>query len=392
MSWGDVEKGNKQGGSGVIGRFVSFKDKERVLLRVLDEQPHTIQMHKVSMEVNGENKFRTIQATESPDDNYILATAGNRFPAVSQYNIRAYEYDEDHEDGGEVRILQGGVQIFKALKKLFDDFGHLNQFDIVISKEGTGRDTEYTVSAAPRSRELDVEAITAAMLEDEALAWENVYSPITGEEQRQILEDAEIDITYDPVAALASGMEFDHAKGQTFTFGKYKGKTVQEMLVIDAGYVDWAGKNVTSNDALAAACRVAADHVRQLGDGNVKKGAKLLASGSAPAPAAAPAPARTAKAAGTASEPQKKAAAPAPAAAPPKAATKPAAAAAQKPAANNEEHTNLVKEITAVFNNDDRFGDAQEIVAVVKKHGNGKTRVRDLNVEQLTALKADIEG
>lgn len=46
---------------------------------------------------------------------------------------------------GEVKILESGNTIFKAIKAAFDEYGDLDTVDFKISKTGAGLDTEYAV-------------------------------------------------------------------------------------------------------------------------------------------------------------------------------------------------------------------------------------------------------
>lgn len=352
MAWGDVDKPNRGGGA---GRFVQFEDGKAIRLRILDEEPHTTRTHKIAQVVGTEEVFRSIPATTLPDDNFILKRNGKRYPDVMQFNMRAYVYVKDEKgrdmpDGGEIKILQGGPAIFKPLRDLYTEHGSLSQFDITIKRTGTSRDTEYTVSAAPRSLEIDVDALKVAMSSDATIQWENVFPNFTAEDQQKAILEAGFDIDYDPAKALAESMSFDAAKAIKFTFGKHKDKTVGDVLVQDGGYIIWAADNVTSNDDLAAACRVASSHMKKV---------------SVPA-----------------AEPKKiEAKAPAPAAA-----KKEAPKAKEDPAKRED----LMTRVGDYFEQDPRFEDVQEMVSVIKKHGAGKTRLKDLSVAQLESLLNEV--
>lgn len=349
MGWSDLDK---KDGSGLSGRFVKVKSDAPVRLRFLDEEPYTTFVHKVTGKPDAANKdgvFRSIAATPKLDDDHIQAVNGKRFPAVAQYNMRCFEFKRDDKgkftDEGEIKILQGGPGIFKPLRGICEESGSLRDYDILISAAGTGRDTEYAVTASPMSRNIDVNALLTKLEQDPTLAWENVFPIMTAEMQKKILFDSKIDITYDPVAEIVAVMSLDQALGTTLAFGKYKGKTVQDVMVIDASWIEWAGANVTSNDSVAAACQIAF--------GNVS----ALASGDTPQPQLPPAPKST----------------PAATAKPPKASP-----------AKDEARAALVASVSSKLED----LPAPKIVAAIKEHGAGKTRLKDLNIEQLTALDA----
>lgn len=355
MSWNDVDE--KRGGAS--GRFVSFEDGKGVRLRILDEEPKTIRVHKISQPVKRGDKteevFRTIPATPNPDDNYILQMNGKRYPDVPVYNMRCFEYKRDDAGKftdpptGEIKVLQGGPAIFKDLKKIYEEFGHLNQFDVVITRTGKGRDTEYAVSAAPNRLDCDVAGLTAKIAQDASLNWDNIFPPASADDQKKALTEAGFNVTYDPAAEIAARLSWDDASKVRFTFGKYgqKGqeKTVGELVIIDAGYVTWAAENVTSSDELAAACRVAVKHMSQ------------LESGTAPVKQIEQ----------------------------PKAAPKPAPE-------NKAKRADLEKRVSDAFENDERYSDMQVMIDTLKRHGEGKTRVKDLTLPQLESLVKEISN
>jgi hypothetical protein len=361
MAWGDIDRAGR--GSGGAGRFVQFESGVTLRLRVLDEEPHTTRVHKISQVQGGQEVFRSIPATAKADDNFILKRNGKRYPDTMQFNMRAWVYALDDKkrpvaEGGEIRILQGGPAIFKQLREIYNNNGHLNGYDITITRSGEGRDTEYAVSASPKSFDLNVAEVTQAMESDEAWKWENVFPPVTEEDQIRMLSEAGLDIDYDPAAAMADSMSFDEAKIIKFTFGKHKDKSVGDVLVTDAGYVEWASENVTTNDQLAAACRVAAKHMATIGKGNTK----ALPKADKPA------------------EPPKKADAPK--------ADKPE----PKKAEDSKKRGELLEEVQGYFEAMPRFEDVAEMVNVIKKHGGGKTRLKDLTVAQLDTLLVDIKS
>lgn len=364
--WDDVDK--PSGGTG-NGRFVQFEDDKPVRLRCLDEEPYTTRVHKLSQNIKkgdkAEEVFRSIPATSNPDDSFILKHNPKRYPEMMQFNMRVLVYGKDdsgkHIPEGEIRILQGGPAIFKALRTIYQNEGSLTEFDVIITRKGKGRDTEYTVSAAARSLDLNVKDIIAKVAGDPDLQWDRVFMPITGEQQKKIVEEAGMDINYDPAAALASSMDIDRAKSTILTMGKYKGKTVGDLMVMDPGYLTWAGESITSNDELAAACRVVDHHLRNLS--SAAEPTKIAEKSVKPDEPKAEKPAPKAE---TKAEPAKP--------------TSGASAA------------ELKQEITDWFDSAPRFEDVQEVVSIIKKHGEGKTRLKDLTVGQMESLLAELKA
>ena len=284
MGWDQIDKPREGGDS----RFVACADGESVTLRIIDMVPGSFRVHQISTKNDqGEEIFRSIQETPKPDDDYIDQNT-NRFPAIDRHAIRCVVYDEDDEPEA-LKVLVGGVQIFKQLRSLFEKFGDITEFDIVLSREGKARDTTWSVSAAPQSNDIDIEEWVETMEGDDQWNFDNLFPPITPEQQQKIIEEAGIDITYDPVLELLEEMTLEEASKTRLSFGKYgpekmggKGKTVGQIWKIDQGWIIWAANNVTSNDQVAAACRFMVDNTdavekgskttKEITDGASKKG------------------------------------------------------------------------------------------------------------------------
>jgi len=72
----------------------------------------------------------------------------------SRYQVQVI----DRADG-KIKILEGGVTIFNQIKEcaMDDDFGDPTQYDFKIKKEGTGRDTKYSLRPVPKKVPLTAE-------------------------------------------------------------------------------------------------------------------------------------------------------------------------------------------------------------------------------------------
>jgi hypothetical protein len=359
MSWKDLDEKPKGGGS---SRFVKLESGKTTRFRILDEEPYTTYAHKIVQPdpaKPGEEIFRSIPATTKLDEDYIQQVNGKRYPAVPQFNIRVFEFAKDDKgkdvSEGEIKILQGGVSIFRALRSLYEEHGSLAQFDVTIKTTGEKRDTEYAVTAAPFSLPVDVDALQTKLLQTAELQYENVFPNVTPDDQKKMLAEAKLDVTYDPAAQIAESMSYEEALNQSFTFGKFKGKTVADVMVIDSSYLEWAAGNVTSNDALAAACRVVSNRINGVAPAPaLQSGQSTPAATGAPAPTPAPAKATTAK---------------------PKA-----------PATDSAEAKSLREKISQKFED----YDAQDIVGKIKEASGGKVKLKDLTVDELTKLAESI--
>ena len=279
--WDTVNK--PDGGSSGGGRFLTLKDGDAVRVRILDEAPLSIMVHNIStVDTDGNPVFRSIPATKAADENVVLQLS-TRFPAKRRFAIRVAVLDDDGEIT-DFKILEGGKQIFRPLKKLVDLHGSINDFDVIVSREGEGRETEYSVQATPKSFDVDVESAIESMEEDEAMDLDVAYPDVTGEMQEQMLAEAKIDLTVDHVQVMAEDMDPKVAGATRVPFGKYEGKTIKEVGKIDTGYLLWMSENVTTNDEVAAAAMAYVASIGALDKGSAPKRSLPKKKKSKPAP------------------------------------------------------------------------------------------------------------
>lgn len=80
-----------------------------------------------------------------------------------------------------VKILEGGTTIFNAIKAyaMDPDYGDPTKYDLKLKKEGSGRETKYTVVAAPRKSDFTPDEIEAI---DESKSLEEINKTKTIEE------------------------------------------------------------------------------------------------------------------------------------------------------------------------------------------------------------------
>jgi len=74
----------------------------------------------------------------------------------SRYQIQVIDRTD-----GKVKILEGGVTIFNQIKEcaMDEDFGDPTQYDFKIKKEGTGRETKYSLRPNPKKIPLSPEEL-----------------------------------------------------------------------------------------------------------------------------------------------------------------------------------------------------------------------------------------
>lgn len=357
-TWGELYKEPEK--SSGLGSFVKIEDGQTIKMRILDEEPYLTRVHRVSQWTEKDGKkvemFRKIQATEKADESYIL-NATSRYPMQIEYNIRGFQYGE----GGGIKVLSGGKKMFTQIHGVMETNGPLRDYDITIRRTGKGKqDTEYLVQAVVRSEQVDVGALVAQMNADPSMQWASLFAPITAEQQQKILKDAGMDIAYDPAKLIASGMSVEEAKNVAFPNGKNKDKKVGDVAISDMGYVEWAASNYTSNDTVAAACRVVVQNINNLGAPTPTARIEAPKSDAAPAADTAVSRARPAQAA----------------------AAKKTASAADSP-----EYQKLREQANSLLD----AVDTSRLMDIIKGASGGKTKMKDMSLDELRSVVTALE-
>lgn len=106
---------------------------------------------------------------------------------------------------GKLKILEGGNSIFRQIKDyaMDADYGDPSKYDIKIKKEGSGRETKYTIVASPKKSELTQEE--QALL-DGAKTLSEINKPKTVEELMQM--------NLEVLAGDSTGFEDDWGDGE----------------------------------------------------------------------------------------------------------------------------------------------------------------------------------
>jgi hypothetical protein len=116
----------------------------------------------------GENKVRIAgkpsmisvhweKTTDGSTRKVICPGSGCPLCAEGQAPSKRYQVKVIDRVDGEVKILESGPMIFNQVKAyaMDPDYGDPTKYDIKIRRDGTGRDTRYTLMPAPRKSELN---------------------------------------------------------------------------------------------------------------------------------------------------------------------------------------------------------------------------------------------
>lgn len=166
MTWGSI----KSTGSGEATPYVKLQTGEN-RMRVVG-LPYEVEVHWEDT-VDGQKKRIVCLGVGCP-----ICKAGH----VPQKKFQVLVIDRTDN---KLKILEGGNSIFRQIKDyaMDEDFGDPTKYDIKIKKEGSGRETKYTIMASPKKSELTQEE--TALL-DGAKTLSEINKPKTLEELTQL--------------------------------------------------------------------------------------------------------------------------------------------------------------------------------------------------------------
>ena len=138
MDWGSIAAPGT--GSGVD--YVKFTPGTKQILRIVGK-PSKIESHW-EKDAMGKSKRVICLGVECP-----ICKVGQ--VPTSRYQVLVIDRADK-----KVKILEGGSQIFNAIKgyAMDSEYGNPMQYDIRITREGAGRETKYTVIPSPNKSDV----------------------------------------------------------------------------------------------------------------------------------------------------------------------------------------------------------------------------------------------
>jgi hypothetical protein len=166
MGWGDV----KEPGTGGNVDFMKLQSGQNQL-RIVG-RPSLIEIHWEKA-VDGTTKKVICPGAGCP------VCKGGHVP-MARYQVQVI----DRADG-KIKVLEGGPTIFNSIKSyaMDADYGDPTKYDMKVKKEGSGRETKYTIVAAPKKSDVKPEELK---LMEESKSLEEVNKPKTIEEIMQM--------------------------------------------------------------------------------------------------------------------------------------------------------------------------------------------------------------
>ena len=229
MAWGDIGA-NSQQSSSTTSDLVVLEGQKRLRLLLPPEGPISHWFYSISTPADD---YRT---WKSPDPSNDFFARNRRIFRVRPVHAGlAWDYDE-----GAIKILESGNQIWEQIKDLVDAGKSLDERDILITKKGTGRSTEYkVVDMDPTPFTVNVDAMEKPDMEAR-------YVAPTYEE---VIEDLrQLGFTNPEQIFQTRPIDIETAKQMEVPFGKHKGKTLNDVYTTDSQYLLFLSTKIDRED------------------------------------------------------------------------------------------------------------------------------------------------
>lgn len=406
MAWSMI---GRQENTGSTSDLVDLSNRKQVRL-LLNEMPNNEPISNWSYSISTPNDdYRTWSAPEGDKD--FFAVNRRIFRVRPTHAALVYDYAENA-----IKILESGNQVWEQIKTLHEAGKDLNGRDIVITKTGTGRSTEYkVVDADPAPLNVDITNYPRP----------DITSRYVAPSYEAVIQDLKLMGFKNPAEIFETKpVSLEEAKNMKMAFGKYKDKTLGEVFQLESEYMLFLSTRIDREDIKQCA-RVISNNllgtdfeVEGIAPSMEEVAYETPAAGgnAAPAPAApqtppaAPAPTniqthtddlgnyyelhsnewvlvRPAPPTPVTPPPAPMPAAPVPPAPMPAPPVPPAPMpVAPAPASGNR--AAMIDEINATFENNQEYKDFQRIIQVMKEatQPNEKTVINDFTDDEVTKL------
>ena len=242
MSWGDVS--GTSGGKNPDVLVISPNTTKLMHVLLPDtEEPVSYWTHYIPNKIPSGPKGAVVIC---PGKDVCPACASGIYRTKRVHAINVWDYESKS-----VKILEGGNSIFQALKQIKEQIGTLLSVDISIKKIGTGMDTQYSVIPIPMMQPFDASGIRGLFpianlrLSDSVEVVARYIESMGG---AVVTNPEKIDtiqkIYIPPTASIPTEPNPDAAK-PILQFGKYKGRTVEDIFNEDPNYIKWCAENIS---------------------------------------------------------------------------------------------------------------------------------------------------
>lgn len=240
MAWGDIGASNQQ--SSTTSDLVSLEGQKRLRLLLPPEGPVSHWFYTISTPAG---EYRTWKSPDQAED--FFAKNRRIFRVRPTHAGLAWDYDE-----GAIKILESGNQIWEQIKDLVDAGKDLSGRDILITKKGTGRNTEYkVVDLDPSVLDVNIDSMQKPDMEARYIA----------PSHDEVMEDLkQMGFTNPDEIFQTQPIDIEEAKAMEVPFGKHKGSTLNDIYTTDSQYLLFLSTKIDREDIKQCA-RVVANHL-----------------------------------------------------------------------------------------------------------------------------------
>ncbi|AZS49243.1 hypothetical protein BpsS140_00050 [Bacillus phage vB_BpsS-140] len=228
MSWSDIgaDRNSNSGSSDIV----SIETSKTLRLLLPDSGPVSHWTYALSAP---DDSYRTWIAPAPEDDFFAINSRAFR-PRPVHAGL-CYDYEE-----GKILILEQGNQVWEAIANLHKAGKDLNGRDIVITKSGTGRSTEYSVvDKDPTPFPHDITSMTQPDMNARYIA----------PTKESLIEDLRsMGFTNPEELFVSKEINLEEAKQVKIPFGKHKDKTLNEVYLTDSQYLSFLSQKIDRND------------------------------------------------------------------------------------------------------------------------------------------------
>lgn len=357
MTWNLIGKQEKpQGGASDLIK-IEDKKKVRLLLHHTNGGPVANWIYAISTPADD---YRTWVAPDKNTSEDFFALNRSIFSLKPIFSAYAYDYDEQC-----IKILESGNMIWESIKDLYEAGKDLGNRDLLIRKKGSGRTTEYSV--------VDCDP-TPAPAGIDTMQLPDLYGRYVPATKEQVLADlAVLGFTNPEDIFVPRPLAYAVAKDVKIPFGKYKDKTMGQLVNLDTKYIDFLAMKIDRLDIKESA-RVVANQL--LGTNYPLNGitptmdqVTFVAPTRDNTPAEQPTPTVGEQVVNEIAQPS--------------------TAIAETPEMANDDRDALISTINAKFASDLQYKDFMKIIDVMRQASApmGLTSINDFNMEQLENLK-----
>ena len=243
--WKDTQSA-KGGGGEIDSRHLYIKPNTTATVHILlkqGEEPISYWTHYV----NGKNII-------CPGRGVCPVCKDGSYKSRKRHSINVWDYATKA-----VMILEQGNQVMQQLRLILDQYKSFDTIDIAIRRMGEGRDTQYMATPVPAQG-----FVFTPEMEKGLHAIATIKAPTQVVEIEQAMDATSFNP--EPVAQAVGQAQSTVAPKEeklapitsiiTLEFGKYKGKTLEEVAKTDIAYVKWCAQNISDFALRAEAQRI----------------------------------------------------------------------------------------------------------------------------------------